>query len=68
MTDPIQLVSAARAYKGLSHQTAAWNELQAKLTPQQLDDFAQLYRADPPAKEPSPSPGKASVLLQVPYE
>ena len=68
MTDPIQLVSAARAYKGLSHQTAAWNELQAKLTPQQLDDFAQLYRADPPAKEPSPSPGKTSVLLQVPYE
>ena len=61
MADPIQLANAAKAYAGLSHQTAAWNELQASLTPDQLQSFAQLYRADPPAKEPSPSPGVVAV-------
>lgn len=68
----IRLANAAKAYKGLSHQTAAWNWLNEQLaaTPV-LDRFAEMYRADPPEKpEPSPSPGRpvTSVLLKVPYE
>lgn len=67
----IRFTSAARAYQNLSHQNAAWNWLNEQLAGSPvLDHFAQLYRADPPVKEPSPAPGKpaASVLLQVPYE
>lgn len=56
MSDPIKLVSAAKAYQGLSHQTAAWNWLQEQI-PALLPQFAELYRADPPVKEPNPSPG-----------
>ena len=55
----IRLVSAAKAYKELSHQVAAWNWLQEQLagTPV-LDRFAELYRAGPPVKaDASPSPG-----------
>lgn len=70
VADPIQLRSAAKAYKDLAHQTAAWNWLQEQQRPEVLLRFAEIYRADPPAKEPSPSPGvpATSVLLQVPYE
>lgn len=60
MADPIQLVSAARAHKDLSHQISAWRQLQQRLStndPEALREFAQLFRADPPAKEPSPTPG-----------
>lgn len=63
VADPIQLVSAARAYKGLSHQNAAWHQLQERLRtsdPGALAEFAELFRADPPAKEPSPTPGRTS--------
>ena len=73
MSDPIQLLSAARAHQDLSHQIAAWRQLQQRLSasdPGALVEFAELFRADPPVKEPSPSPspGTGSVLLQVPYE
>ena len=57
MTDPIRLTSAVKADKGLSHQTAAWNWLQEQQKPEVLAQFAELYRADPPVKDPSPSPG-----------
>lgn len=61
MADPIQLVSAAKAYKELSHQTAAWRWLQEQQKPEVLAQFAELYRADPPIKpEASPSPGKVT--------
>lgn len=68
----IRFSSAAKAYKDLPHQNAAWNLLNEQLagTPL-LDQFAQLYRAAPALKpEASPSPGKTinSVLLSVPYE
>lgn len=70
MADPIQLLSAVKAHKDLAHQIAAWRWLQEQLSPEVLAQFAELFRADPPAKEPSSSPGKpaGSVLLQVPYE
>ena len=66
----IRLVSAAKAYKGLSHQQSGWNWLQEQIPPETLARFAELYRADPPVKaEASPTPGKAEkVLLKVPYE
>ena len=60
MADPIQLLSAARAHKDLSHQISAWRQLQQRLSkkdPGALAEFAELFRADPPVKEPSPSPG-----------
>jgi hypothetical protein len=72
MSDPIQLLSAARAHRDLSHQISAWRQLQQRLSandPGALVEFAELFRADPPVKEPSPSPGgTGSVLLRVPYE
>ena len=70
MADPIQLLNAAIAHRGLSHQIAAWRWLQEQQSPEVLAQFAELFRADPPEKEPSPSPGRpaGSVLLQVPYE
>lgn len=46
----IRLADAAKHFKGLSHQLAAWNALQETLTSQQLQDFAELYRAAPPLK------------------
>lgn len=60
MADPIQLLSAAKAHDDLSHQIAAWRWLQQDLSanrPQALAQFAELFRADPKAKDPSPSPG-----------
>lgn len=54
----IQLEKAAKFYEGLSHQAAAWNWLQERIPSDVLAQFAELYRADPPAKpEASPTPG-----------
>lgn len=43
----IRLVDAAKHFKGLSHQIAAWNWLQEQLTSKQLKEFADTYRAGP---------------------
>lgn len=51
----IRFVSAAKAYKELSHQTAAWNWLNEQLAGSPvIDQFATMYRADPPVKDPIP--------------
>ena len=56
--DPIRMVDAFRAFKGLPHQIAAAELLDDSLTPEQREAFQELFRADPPEKdEPSPSPG-----------
>ena len=47
----IKLTDAAKYYKELSHQLAAWNWLQEQLTKEQLDEFADLYRS---AVDPKP--------------
>lgn len=64
VADPIELLSAVKAHKDLSHQIAAWRQLQQRLSkddPAALVEFAELFRADPPLKpEASPSPGKVS--------
>lgn len=60
----IQLVNAAKAFKGLPHQISAFNWLQEQLTsqPELLSQFAEMYRADPPIKS------QLTKLLRVPYE
>lgn len=45
--EKIRLTDAAKHYKELSHQIAAWNALEQTLTAEQLSDFAELYRAAP---------------------
>lgn len=52
----INLVDAAKYYKGLPHQTAAYNWLQDQLTPKQLEQFAETYRSAPEVKH-SDEPG-----------
>lgn len=47
----IKLIDAAKYYKELPHQLAAWNWLQEQLTKKQLDEFAELYRS---AVDPKP--------------
>lgn len=56
---PILLSNAAKHYDEESHQLAAWNWLQQQLTAKQLEEFASIYRAGPPAKPSNP--------LKVPY-
>jgi hypothetical protein len=48
----IKLIDAAKYYKELPHQLAAWNWLQDQLTKEQLDEFAELYRS---AVDPKPA-------------
>ena len=43
----INLNNAAKYYKAESHQIAAWNWLESIMTDEQLDEFAELYRAGP---------------------
>lgn len=40
----IRLADAAKYDEQLPHQLAAWNDLQASLTPKQLSDFAEAFR------------------------
>ena len=47
----IRLADAARWDQQLPHQHAAWNELQESLTAEQLQRFAETFRAGPPASE-----------------
>lgn len=47
----IRLTNAAKYYNEESHQIAAWNYLEERLTPEELGEFALLYRSGP--KKPS---------------
>lgn len=58
---PIRLANAAKFYAEESHQIAAWNYLEDRLTPEELNEFALLYRSGP--KKPSAPKNP----LQVPY-
>lgn len=53
----IRLADAAKHDQGLPHQLAAWNALQETLSPKQLEDFADLYRAAPAFKVVQFQPG-----------
>jgi len=56
----IKLAEAAKHYKELPHQIAAWNALQGTLTQDQLADFGELYRA-------APGPSQGPLRPQSPY-
>lgn len=50
----IRLTEAARFYRELPHQIAAWNALQDKVPPEALKEFEQLYRSAPAVKQELP--------------
>lgn len=57
MADPIRMIDAFRAFKNLPHQIAAAELLDDSLSAEQREQFQELFRADPPEKKPSPTPG-----------
>ena len=59
---PIQLRHAAKHFKELPHQLAAWDWLQGHIPDQVLAEFAELYRADPKPKALLPAPWVAPAL------
>lgn len=58
----MQLRQAAKHFKELPHQLAAWDWLQGHLSDGVLAEFAELYRADPKPKELLPAPWVAPAL------
>jgi len=58
----IQLRQAAKHFEELPHQLAAWDWLQGQITAQVLEEFAELYRADPVVKDPLPAAWLAPAL------
>ena len=58
----IQLRNAAKHFKQLPHQLAAWDWLQERVSKETLEQFAELYRADPVVKDPLPAAWLAPVL------
>ena len=61
----IQLRQAAKHFKELPHQLAAWDWLQGHLSDQVINEFAELYRADPLVKKPLPQPWVAPALKLI---
>ena len=59
----INLNNAAKYYKELPHQIAAWNFLESKIPEDILDEFADLYRAAP--ANPSKSIITPEVMQQL---
>lgn len=43
----IKLVDAAKYFKGMPHQIAAWNQLEQQLSAEQIAEFAEIYRSGP---------------------
>lgn len=68
MTPKIRLDAAALATTSpiMPHQQAAWNWLQEQLTEPQVTEFAELFRAGPPPKEPL-LPPVSNPLSGFPY-
>jgi GH24 family phage-related lysozyme (muramidase) len=60
----IQLRDAAKHFKMLPHQLAAWDWLQERLTAEVLEQFAEMYRADPLPKQSLP-PAWLSPALKI---
>jgi GH24 family phage-related lysozyme (muramidase) len=61
----IQLRDAAKHFKQLPHQLAAWDWLQERVSKDALEQFAELYRADPVAKDPLPAAWLAPALKLI---
>jgi len=58
----IQLRKAAKHHKELPHQMAAWDWLQEQLTAEVLEQFGEMYRADPLPKQTLPPAWLAPAL------
>ena len=58
----IQLRKAAKHHKELPHQMAAWDWLQEQLSAEVLEQFAEMYRADPLPKQTLPPAWLAPAL------
>lgn len=58
----IRLTEAARFYRELPHQIAAWNALQDNVPPEALKEFEQLYRSAPAVKQELPPAWLAPAL------
>lgn len=65
MMSAIQLRQAAKHFKELPHQLAAWDWLQTHVPAQVLEEFAELYRADPKPKELLPQAWVAPALKLI---
>jgi len=63
---PIQLRDAARHFRDLPHQLAAFDWLQEQLTNQQLDEFAVLFRAAGSGALPAPPAAGDAIGLALP--
>jgi GH24 family phage-related lysozyme (muramidase) len=61
----IQLRDAAKHFKQLPHQLAAWDWLQERVSKEALEQFAELYRADPVTKDPLPAAWLAPALKLI---
>ena len=61
----IQLRDAAKHFKQLPHQLAAWDWLQERVSKEALAQFAELYRADPVVKDPLPAAWLAPALKLI---
>lgn len=61
----IQLRNAAKHFKELPHQLAAWDWLQGQINDQLLAEFAELYRADPMPKQLLPAAWVAPALKLI---
>jgi GH24 family phage-related lysozyme (muramidase) len=61
----IQLRDAAKHFKQLPHQLAAWDWLQERVSKEALEQFAELYRADPVVKDPLPAAWLAPALKLI---
>jgi GH24 family phage-related lysozyme (muramidase) len=61
----IQLRDAAKHFKQLPHQLAAWDWLQERVSKEALEQFAELYRSDPVVKDPLPAAWLAPALKLI---
>jgi len=64
--DPISLVDAAKYFRELPHQCAAFNWLEDQLTKPELAEFAAIYRSGPPEAGPDVAPGTSAIELALP--
>jgi hypothetical protein len=64
----ISLNDAAKYYKGLPGQKAAFDYLLSLLTPAELEKFAKLYRDNPPPVNPKVVELPIKILSQRDYK
>jgi GH24 family phage-related lysozyme (muramidase) len=63
---PIQLLDAVSHHRGLEHQIAAWQELQASLSREQLNAFARRYRQETATTAAATAAATAALPTAVP--